>query len=266
MKNVMLIVSCLMVLSMVANADVVIVQDGLAGYAGTSDSQLDGQGTGGKIANFGLTGTNMMGSMGATLDVYGILRFDLSGVGVLAGKTINGATLTLTGVNHGYASPTGGIDVHEILPPNAGWIEGTGTMIAPVYVGWPALAGEVVWNEEAYLTSPWAGGPGCDNPGVDIAALPMGNLLWDKTGLPGGTMPPESTAISASVVQGWVDNPADNAGMLLKCQVLMATQNYFLTKDCGTQPYFPMLTIDYVPEPATMVLLGLGGLLIRRKR
>lgn len=39
------------------------------------------------------------------------------------------------------------------------------------------------------------------------------------------------------------------------------------TKENATAAYQPMLQITYIPEPATMVLLGLGGLLsIRRKR
>ena len=260
MKKVMLIVSCLMVFAMVANGATISLQHGVAGYTGVSDSQLGGQNTGDKTANRGLTQTNMIGSMGPTLDVYGILRFDLSGVAELAGATINAATLTLIGHNNGYPEPTNGIDVWEILPANAGWNEGTGNP-------WnePALSGEVTWLQKGYGTANWTGGEGCDLVGTDIGLLPIGWYEWNKDGLPAGTMPPQHTALTASVVQGWVDTPGGNAGMLLKCQDPQATQNYFFTAQDGNL-YGPVLTIDYVPEPATMVLLGLGGLMIRRKR
>ena len=78
------------------------------------------------------------------------------------------------------------------------------------------------------------------------------------------------------MVQSWLDTPATDHGILFRSDDEVDDtlskymyMNWQVTDDIGFGSgftAFPILDVTYVPEPATMVLLSLGGLLIRRKR
>jgi hypothetical protein len=75
-----------------------------------------------------------------------------------------------------------------------------------------------------------------------------------------------------SAVQDWVDTPSDNAGLLYRFANDAADSAYvrlfcgLTTPQSGEYNRRPTLVIDYVPEPMTMVLVGLGGLFLRRRK
>jgi hypothetical protein len=119
-------------------------------------------------------------------------------------------------------------------------------------------------------TQPWAGGPGAGSnygPVVDtfawhpIGGNPMDNWLM--------TLDIASSALD--VVKNWVSGNDTTDSFMLKAQTETGTSMNYLnmrSETDGTIGYRPVLQIDYdltIPEPATMVILGLGVLLMRRK-
>ncbi|MCD4825726.1 MAG: DNRLRE domain-containing protein [Phycisphaerae bacterium] len=72
-----------------------------------------------------------------------------------------------------------------------------------------------------------------------------------------------------SLVQDWYDGTSTNYGMLIYSPTYANSHTAFYSSDEATETTLrPKLDITYTPEPATMTLLGLGGigLLIRRRR
>jgi len=71
-------------------------------------------------------------------------------------------------------------------------------------------------------------------------------------------------ALPAAIVQGWFDG--SNEGLMLRVSD-EGTGNKSVHIGASNHTYMPLLEIDYtiVPEPATLVLLGLGVLMRRRR-
>lgn len=71
--------------------------------------------------------------------------------------------------------------------------------------------------------------------------------------------------IPAAMIQSWIDNPSANAGLLGR-QTGSSSWD-FRSSQSGTTAQRPTLTFDYVvPEPASLCLLSVGGLMLRRRR
>ena len=123
------------------------------------------------------------------------------------------------------------------------------------------MAGESSWNDRSSPTD-WIGG---------------GSALGGATSI--GTMAyspahPQYTeywkSVPAALIEQWITGV--NSGLVMKMADATISNGTFYSSEHTPHPTLgtlrPILQIRYaeVPEPMTVVLLGLGGLLIRRKR
>lgn len=193
----------------------------------------------------------------------GLLRFDLS---ALTGQalTVDSVTLVLSTIAGGAVENVP-FFVHEILPANAGWVQGTG--------GWstPATPGEVTWNQKAAGQADWAGSAGLGAPDVDYVSTPLAADIYNPANPTGTTI---SLTLPASLVQAWIDSPSSNAGLLFLTSINPTYYNEaasFESVYSGTDAWRPALILNLtaVPEPSVLALCGLAvaaALAVRRRR
>jgi hypothetical protein len=191
---------------------------------------------------------------GAASDFGGYLRFDLSGFGSI--EVLN-ATLTLTKVNLASRNDTMttgrfalyGLDnVAGNTPQN--WDESTLSETGTDPVG-------NEWSDN------W-GDPLVDVTNLDMEDVPGITETVVNGGSEGGTV----SVIGAPLV-GFIQGRVNDNGLvtfIIKNDDT-ADRGYGLaTREHGTENYRPILTVEYIPEPATIALLGLGGLSLSRIR
>jgi hypothetical protein len=171
----------------------------------------------------------------------GLMRFDIAG-SLPAGATITSVSLTLNVVG----VPSGGVnslfDLDRLL---SGWGEGTGSD----HGGTPGGAGQATWNNRLGAGSPWlsAGGDFSVTVSASRAIAGMGGYTFS------------STANLVSDVQGWLNNPANNFGWLLRSESELTPTSIrrFGSRDDAVNS--PLLTVVYVvPEPTVLSFLGVG--------
>ncbi|QDU34553.1 hypothetical protein KS4_26230 [Poriferisphaera corsica] len=256
----------------------ITLQNGLDGYNGMTDSWLTGGNATWENTTYGTSGGaygNILGGAGGAARRV-VQQWDLSS---LKGKVakINSARI--------YTMATGGnqtnINIYKIASTNASWTDAqTGTD----YTGWDRT--EVCWRARK-------AGDG-DSHWLNEAGEVQYGIISDSSKLIG-----QNTAIAGTIasnvniffdidvdtIKEWIDSPELNAGMVYNTDNEFTSGKFFVIGSQifgspGTPPveddgygntiaYYPRLVIDYteVPEPASLALIGLGGLafLSRRK-
>jgi hypothetical protein len=217
-------------------------QDGGNGYAGTSDTDLRGSGANPLMVirewNQGAqdvlrTGRRPPGQ--PTDEVYrSLVRFDLQ---TLTDSTIIvNAWLELTGGTHGPVEPVFDElnDFFVVLTP---WGEGDGLASeAPT-------AGEASWTYRSF-TDTWsvvgAAGVGTDREGTPVMRAVLTNDFGYNVAM--------GSQALVTAIQGWVDTPADNHGILFKAadesfrEIMNIASREFAT--FGHRPRLVIQTLD----------------------
>ena len=258
MKKLLFICAC-MALVVAVDAEVITFKDGytnsLSGgalYDGTQDAALYGN-YGNRNDGIGISilAGNFIANGGG--DRTSLLRFDLSSLtdSLEAGESIqiNSASLYFR-VTQTKGIGTATLSLFEVTTANAEWIEGTNSFF-------PRYDGSASWDHLAQTSinggTVWAGSAGLGTAGTDYIASAVASV--DVTlGTEADQVFNES--ISASLVQGWIDNAANNGGLLFDMPDHTEGESTAIySSEYSVLSIRPALTIDYtvVPKSATVL-------------
>lgn len=200
-------------------------RSGSDGYAGTRDVSINNQNSqwNGGNGTTSIDGTTVRIGFdgGNTFESRGLLRFE--GLSLPAGAQLVSATLTATFNNW---NPGIQIQGHYL---NAPWD--------------PSAATEVTWKrrdgDAQIWTAPGASGEGSDRIAGQAFALPS---------LAGTGSDVASVELDPAIVQGWIDDPAGNQGVLLSIAAAGKSTHLYASEH-ATQNLRPRLVLTYVlPE------------------
>ena len=184
-----------------------------------------------------------------------IAQWDLPGD--LAGQTVLSATLEFDVRETSLASGQTTVDLF-VGGIEHDWVEGTGNGTIPAD-GATDLTydGTNAWTFLAPLTQ-----DGGSHKQYDTAQVP--NMPWNANQVVGQVFFDDITEL----VQEWADGRPNYGLALAKDESQDGSINVFLRNAPGSYApnQGPRLHIEYTPEPATMLLLGIGGLFLRRKK
>jgi hypothetical protein len=188
------------------------------------------------VNNYGGSAFIMIGRLNESVVANSLMRF--TALSSLSGHTITNATLRLYNnqINNSQTADVT-VDVYEVAAANSDWVEGDylGT------TGWDASD----WRFKIQNTSEWAGGQnGCSIAGTDYKTNRVGRVLAvDASGW-------VEIKLNADVVQNWIDNPAQNCGILLTAPGAVAGEiGYFIASEAAENgPELVLQSAGTLPE------------------
>jgi len=211
-------------------AQVAAFQDGVAptaAYAGATDAMLQESTPSTNRGSNTFIQLDRDYQTGSHQSTDGLLRFELSGIP--AGATVQSVQLTLNVTN-----PTSG-EGYAVYPARKAWSETAAT-----------------WNDAA-AGSPWSAGGARGS--ADRGETSFATLNASAVGSSTVTF----NAAGVAEVQGWLDTPARNHGLVLDAQT-NTDGLVFDTSEVGTAGHRPKLTVTYLlPAPPAGNGTGLLG-------
>jgi hypothetical protein len=179
--------------------------------------------------------------------------FDISSIP--AGQTVDSATLTLR-IRCTYAIPSYA-EVGRVLEP---W--GAGALLCNEGLSDNAVnPGEITWNNREHDTVPWTD-PGLQQNGGVGASRDMGFAI-DVAVNDGNWF---VSVDVKDIVATWVEDGDPNYGFILNHTLPSGTSGWEVSMSEDIAERRPKLVINYTPEPASLVLVGLGGVALLRRR
>lgn len=262
-----------MLLPLCASGATITFQQGVDGYTGVQNTYIV-NGSSYANNNYGTSAYMLVASQINAANSWsldrGLIKFDLSSLQGQVGS-VTSATLRLRYTSGGQHFDSQQIDLYQISSANVGWAQTNAT-----------------WNKKDG-TNNWAGQAGLMEAGTDYVTsppvgetAPVATFNTPATGVAGVY---QTITLPSWLIEQWVNNPSDNAGLLLRNDVETWTENGGQAQALEQAQFYssyppianntdnhtsPLLTINYtpVPEPMTSSLLLLcgGGLLTLRKR
>lgn len=270
-------------------------------YQGTDDALLADDWTGWGTWNTGAKNTTWIGTNTTSSAKRTIIRF--SGLDVLQARLAGGDTVVSAKIRFysgGASGSTGqdGVSVYSISADNADWVEGTGNFSTHDGVSWNHKSGDSTLGSAV----PWVGGGGAVGSGDSNMEGSWGNpgVYAPRAGKFGGgfDLNLESSYadgnafalvgwgssfdidLTTTTVTNWINNPAANGGVIIKQDMEVpgnaaGASAYNLKIEIYSSEadnfgpdgiYAPELIVELTPEPTTMALLGIGGLMALRRR
>ena len=214
-----------------------------------------------------------VGTDGQSASMRGLLQFNIA-ANIPAGSTITDAQITLFLGDVGGSDGTGldqtarTVSLYELSGEWGQGSAGSGSTIVGSIRGFPAVPGNVTWNDRHFqLSQPWI------KPGGDFS------MTVSASAVVGHTVDSAYTWLSTprlvADVQSMLDAPSSNEGWALLNSNETDAHTYlaFYTRDWSDPTMRPSLQVTYVapvPLPAAAWLFGssliaLAGLLRRRR-
>jgi hypothetical protein len=199
--------------SLSASEVTVTLQNGLAGYAGSSDTRISAEAA---TLNFGSSDLKV----GARQRVASVMQFELTGIP--SDATIESALLSVYGY-HREGAMSFEVGVYAV---RRAWTEGEAS--------WNMAGTSVAWGE-----------PGCNDVVSDRSGDASDLVLVEGVGW--------NTWSVRDDVQSMVSDPGSNRGWVLRQSVEVAGLVSMYSSEHGAIDYRPMLVVTYSvgPEPTT---------------
>jgi hypothetical protein len=170
-----------------------------------------------------------------------LMHFDVAGA-IPDGSTIDDVQLHMHISREAPGSGPADFALHRVL---ADWGEGTSDAGEPGGAGTDPSTGDVTWLHRFYPDVLWT------TPGGDFDATPsgvatagggVGEYTWGST--PG----------MVADVQGWLDDPGDNFGWVLRdaAEDTRGTAKRLASRENEQKTYRPVLEIRYTPPPTAV--------------
>lgn len=227
----------------VVSADQIILKNGLNGYNGTTDTYIDEDN---ETTNYGSLWYMQTYMTYDDSDEASLVKFDLSGK-IPQNAQITSASLSLW--------------VNELINmTSSDWLQ-VGAYRIRNYKDW--VETQANWN--VFKGSTWWATVGCENTSFDRYSNPDSHLTFYNTSQINRYYSWDVT----SSVQSWYNGTEQNNGWLVRAVAHDGgTDGIKMNTKDGGSDYRPYLLINYniIPEPATLILLSLGTLLLRKSK